>query len=1541
MSKQERFSLRKHKLGAVPVLLGAFFLVSAGYEVRADELSPNNPALTQVETSSQWSEETPDQTNQENPESYSTSTASEPITSLALDQVSPEISNPTTEAPDHLDPETSGSDATAETEAPLADQEKPKNIDSNTIITVPETWDTGYKGEGMIVAVIDSGLDIEHDALRLSDINKAKYQSEDQLKQAMAEAGITYGRWYSDKVVYGYNYVDVNTELKEAETSSHGMHVTGIAAGNPSQPVGGELIYGVAPEAQVMFMRVFSDVHSTTGQALYVRAIEDAVKLKADAINLSLGGANGSTVNVGDQLIAAIEMARKAGVSVVIAAGNDGTFGSGHSNPHASNPDYGLVGSPSTARDAISVASYNNSTIMSEVVQIIGLEDNVELNHGKSSFTNADASEIKFDKDKAYELVYAGLGLEDDFANIDITGKLALIKRGEITFNEKIANAAAHGATGVVIFNHTPGATNISMALDESGSVIPSIFIPYEFGTAIQENPSLKLSFKDQMDKSANPQAGKPSDFSSWGLSADGELKPDLSAPGGSIFAAINDNKYEMKDGTSMAAPHVAGAAVLVKQYLKEAYPDKTDAEYEALIKNLMMSTANPHFNEETQAYTSPRQQGAGVLDTKAAISTGLYVTGSDQYGSVNLGNVNDAFSFVVVVHNITDQDKTLDYITHVNTDLVEADKITLKPRELKTVSGQPITVKANSSTTVLITVDTSEFSEELTELMPNGYYLDGFVRFVDPTDKGDVISIPYVGFKGEFQNLEVLEKPVLELLMAGKTGVYFGEAAPGKENVTGLITNSSDLSYANNNTPTDFAIKSLGTFADGQGGFVLEFDGTGAPRFAISPNGDSNQDSLALRGVFLRNFTNLVASVYKADDTEQTTPLWQSKPEFGDKNYFSGDPKNEKSTVLYKTEFAGRDNDGKELEDGHYKYVLTYYPEVPGAKMQRMSFDIIIDRQAPKVTTATYDEATFVFKPRPAVEYGPSTIVRERVFYLVRDEDGDATIIKKDGDTGKLSIVDNRVYLTQNSDGSFDLPLDLAVLADFYYVVEDFAGNIVSAKVKDLVSIGNNFGLVDVNVVDSETGAPTNVTHSFSVKDADGNIVTDLPRYAETKNVIKLPFGTYTFDLFIHDAERSAIDGKTSVTLDLTEENSRQSVDFLLKLLAKQMVTTVFNQQLPEGTRVDLTTAAGQILNLPVARYNPLAYSKFTPVGDYSLSLNLPEGYEILEDLAISVAADAPSIKQLTLIDKTALLAASRQTVTDHFTYYNASPEAKTAYDLALNSAQTVLENKNDQLTVDQATEALLDAIANLNGTETDTTRLEQLITASQSLIDTEDASYRYAATSLKTEFDLTLAQALNTLTQDHLTQEAVDAVTNLLAAAKEALNGVAPTIGLTNPDDNDQTASVSIFDPALDDDGDGFSNAIELIAGTDPTDKDSFPQTAKGNLKNNGVAEEAEPLPVFDPARDDNGELSLFESTSDSQERLMPKPLTAQPSEAQVVLLASGPSTISPITQANSNTSTKSLPKTGEMTNWLTIFGLISLATVVLNRHCKKIKD
>ena len=174
-------------------------------------------------------------------------------------------------------------------------------------------------------------------------------------------------------------------------------------------------------------MRVFSDRQKTTGSALYVKAIDDAVALGADAINMSLGSSTGSMVNAGSDIIDAIKRARAKGVSVLISAGNSNTFGNGYSRPSAENPDYGLVGNPSTVEDSISVASINNKIITTEVFEVRGLEGNADVDNGKFDYSKS-ATDTDFEKGKEYEYVAVGLGKEEDFKDLDLTGKLALIQ---------------------------------------------------------------------------------------------------------------------------------------------------------------------------------------------------------------------------------------------------------------------------------------------------------------------------------------------------------------------------------------------------------------------------------------------------------------------------------------------------------------------------------------------------------------------------------------------------------------------------------------------------------------------------------------------------------------------------------------------------------------------------------------------------------------------------------------------------------------------------------------------------------------------------------------------------------------------------------------------------------------------------------------------------------------------------------------------------------------------------------------------------------
>lgn len=216
MNTKQRFSIRKYKLGAVSVLLGTLFFLGGITNVAADSVI-NKPSDIAVE---QQVKDSPTSIANETP----TNNTSSALASTAQDNLVTKANN----SPTETQPVAESHSQATETFSPVANQpvestqevsktpltkqnlavkstpaiskETPQNIDSNKIITVPKVWNTGYKGEGTVVAIIDSGLDINHDALQLNDSTKAKYQNEQQMNAAKAKAGINYGKWYNNNL---------------------------------------------------------------------------------------------------------------------------------------------------------------------------------------------------------------------------------------------------------------------------------------------------------------------------------------------------------------------------------------------------------------------------------------------------------------------------------------------------------------------------------------------------------------------------------------------------------------------------------------------------------------------------------------------------------------------------------------------------------------------------------------------------------------------------------------------------------------------------------------------------------------------------------------------------------------------------------------------------------------------------------------------------------------------------------------------------------------------------------------------------------------------------------------------------------------------------------------------------------------------------------------------------------------------------------------------------------------------------------------------
>lgn len=587
----------------------------------------------------------------------------------------------------------------------------PQTITSGDMIGSYETWATGYTGAGTRIAVIDTGIDADHpsfdgaafDAHLAETAEDAGRTIEDydlldaseieavlpNLNASQRSEGVSADQLYlSDKIPFAFNYVDKNLDVTHDndDEGDHGTHVSGIATANAYVPNSAsetgyskqkDGVVGVAPDAQLITMKVFG----TNGGAYsddYMAAIEDAILLKADVVNLSLGSSAAGYSSDSEAYVNEIFKKLEGTSTVVsISAGNAGRW--------ADNSTYGVnlsgdvnqdtVGSPGSYYNAFTVASAVNSGftgnyfIAEDGENIFYTAANDTLAPG---FQTLDTSADQNGTDYPYVFLNAK-GLPEDFEGVDVTDKIVFVQRGGLTFGEKQMNAEAAGAKAVVIYNNQPG--TISMTMQGSTAVIPAVSITLAEGLAIAKSANqlsenvYEGTLKVIGNVTTNFEAADGytmSDFSSYGVPASLDLKPEITAPGGNIFSTRDDGSYGNMSGTSMSAPSIAGQSALVEQYIREnGLADKNDISVRSLAQSLLMSTAIPlhEDNDPEGLEVSPRSQGAGLANVHSAVTSPSYIlvgdkNGNDGKAKVVLGDDpqrNGNYSFSFDVYNMSE----------------------------------------------------------------------------------------------------------------------------------------------------------------------------------------------------------------------------------------------------------------------------------------------------------------------------------------------------------------------------------------------------------------------------------------------------------------------------------------------------------------------------------------------------------------------------------------------------------------------------------------------------------------------------------------------------------------------------------------------------------------------------------------------------------------------------------------------------------------------------------------------------------------------
>ena len=641
-----------------------------------------------------------------------------------------------------------------------------------------------YTGKGTLVAILDTGCDYSHTAFTTYTVqgpayNRAfvegkletleAYKFSLALGHSLEAREVYYGNLTGEKIVYGYDYADKDPDIMPFD-NSHGTHVAGIIAGKD------EKITGVAIDAQLAIMKVFSDYKAGAEDGDVIAALEDSILLGVDAINMSLGSSCGYTFESAAEKQFKNDVYKRveeAGISLIVAASNDYSSAMGGENGNTNkteNPDSATVGSPSTYPAAMSVASINGQKdhymLINGVTPIFFTESN---NNAAKPYDFFEMLGITPGKTVTYEYVTVpGVGMAINYTGLDVKGKIALVKRGENTFEEKVQFAQEAGAVAVIIYNNVSG--NIYMTIGNHAK-IPAVSISKDDGDVLAAAGSGTIEFS--LSNEAGPFM---SDFSSWGPNPDLSLKPDITAHGGNILSAIVGNDYEEMSGTSMACPNMCGITVLIRQYVHENFPGLTDIEERDLVNQLCMSTATIALDKNGNPY-SPRKQGAGIADIRKATTTLAYLfRDGHNRTKFELGDDPErtgVYEMTVGIRNVSDKSLSYKLGNLVMTESVS----TSEPEYVAeiayllsnttdyvgtncTIKDGVVTVGAGESAYVTVTIRLSDADKAyLNSTFVNGMFVEGYILFDNTDENGVDLNAPFLAFYGDWG-----EAPIFDL---------------------------------------------------------------------------------------------------------------------------------------------------------------------------------------------------------------------------------------------------------------------------------------------------------------------------------------------------------------------------------------------------------------------------------------------------------------------------------------------------------------------------------------------------------------------------------------------------------------------------------------------------------------------------------------------------------------------------------------------------------------------------------------------------------
>jgi len=589
----------------------------------------------------------------------------------------------------------------------------------------------GYTGAGIKVAVMDTGLDYDHPDLG------GCFGPGCRVAYGYDLVGDAYN---ADPTSAAYNPVPV-PDPDPDDCNGHGTHVSGIIGANGT-------VVGVAPEVTFGAYRVFGCTGSTTADIM-IAAMEMALADGMQVLNMSIGSAfqwpQYPTAVASDNLV-------NRGMVVVASIGNSGANG------------LYSAGAPGLGKKVIGVASFDNTHVALNTFTVTPASLTI-------GYANAAAAPLA---PTSGSLPLAKTGTPVSTADActvtgplpDLTGHAVLIRRGTCGFYEKARRAELAGAAAVVLYNNSAGRFSPTVAVSTGADglpvTIPVVAISDTEGVAINnaiEAGAQTLNWTDELGTFINPTGGLISSFSSYGLSPDLALKPDIGAPGGLIYSTypLEAGGYATLSGTSMSSPHVAGAVALLLQ----AKPNTPSQ----IVRTILQNSADPKNwwgNPGLGFLDNVHRQGAGMLDIDDAIlATTKIEPGKISAGESEMG----PYPQLLMVENNGYMDVTynLSFVNALSTGGVITPGFFTSNASVA-FDASSVTVPAGGTAMVQATIYPAT--------SPTYGQYGGYIVFT-PQDGAQVYRVPFAGFVGDYQGIQVLAPtangfPWLSLLYGG-----------------------------------------------------------------------------------------------------------------------------------------------------------------------------------------------------------------------------------------------------------------------------------------------------------------------------------------------------------------------------------------------------------------------------------------------------------------------------------------------------------------------------------------------------------------------------------------------------------------------------------------------------------------------------------------------------------------------------------------------------------------------------------------------------